>query len=156
MHFATLPEKTSKGEVRIEEIKNNKLRVDSDQKPIPVEFKIAATQFKFRQFDSIEEFIADASSTEKALEYVNTCFASDAVTAGKNQIRNATTAVDKENYSDVVSSALKAVETYTLNQPESLSTKDKANAFDELAALAGSGSVDPAELLRRLTALAGR
>lgn len=156
MKFVTLPEKTSKGEVRIEEIKNVKLKVDAEQKPIPVEFKIAATNFKFPQFETLQEAITDASSEELLLKYVNSCFASDAVTAGKNQIRNATTATDKENYSDVVSSALRTVETYTLNQPETLSTKDKANAFDDIAAMAASGTVDPQELIKRLMALAGK
>ena len=155
MKIVTLPEKTSKGEIRVEEIKNVKLRVDADQKPIPVEFKIPATNFKFPQFENLAEAITDADGEEKLLAYVNACFASDAVTAAKNQIRNATTATDKENYSDVVTSALKVAETYTLNQPESLSTKDKANAFDELATLA-KGDIDKDELIKRLLALAGK
>ena len=156
MKFVTLPEKTSKGEVRIEEIKNVKLKVDAEQKPIPVEFKIAATHFKFKQFETLQEQITDAGSEDKLRDYINDCFASDAVTAGKNQIRNATTATDKENYSDVVASALKLTEEYSLNQPEQLSTKDKANAFDEIATLAAGADVDPQELIKRLLALAGK
>ena len=156
MRFATLPEKNSKDEPRIEEIKNVKLRVDADKKPIPVEFKVAAPSFKFKQFDNWVEVCQDAGSEEAAIKYVNSCFGSDAVAAAKNQMRNATTASDKENYTDVITSALKACENYTLNQPETLTVKDRANAFDQLAALANSGNVTPEQLLEQLKALAGR
>lgn len=156
MRFATLPAKTSKNEDRVEEIKNIKLKVDSDKKPIPVEFKIPATEFKFKQFENMNEVFADAGSEEAALKYINACFASDAVTAGKNSIRNATTSSDKENYSDVVVAGLKVTEDYSLNQPETMTVKDRANAFDQLTALAAGGNVSPEDLLKQLMALAGR
>lgn len=116
----------------------------------PLKFEIAAERFEYPQFDSYDEFVADAGSPEKALEIINDITRNASTAAGKNVIRLATTGEEE----DIIEAGLRASRTYSWKEEATLTVKDKASKLDELTSLAQQGKITGEELMARMLELA--
>jgi hypothetical protein len=157
MRYGHLPATDSKDNPRHEKITNTKITKRQDDKgnPVPFTFEIPAELFEFPQFESLAEAVNDASSEEKLLAFINDAVAARAVSRSKNAIRNATesTVGSAGNYEDVVTNGLTISKSYTINEPDELSTKQKASTLDDLAKAAKGGTMTPEEIAEALKAL---
>lgn len=157
MKFGHLPATDSKEQPRHEKITNTKItkRTDDKGNAVPFLFEIPAEQFQYPQFDTLQEAVNDATSEEKLVSFINEAVAARAVSRAKNAIRNATesTVGNAGNYADVVEKGLNISKTFTINEPDELSTKQKATTLDELAQAAKSGSLTPEQIAEQLKAL---
>jgi hypothetical protein len=156
MRFDKLPSTLNKKDDKGNPVPNtinitNNVRLKSEAKEgedvVPVKFEIPAERFEFKQFDSYDEFVADAGSPERALAIINEETMKAATASGKASIRTATMGTEEE----MIEAGLRVSRSFTWKEETTLSTKDKANKFDELTALIGK--VDPEELLKRLQEL---
>lgn len=152
---ATLNKKDEQGNPLPNTVKiTNNVRMKAEAKEgeeVPsVELRIPAERFEFKQFESYDEFVADAGSSERALAIINEETMKAATAAGKAAIRTATLGTEEE----MIEAGLRVSKNFSWKEDTTLSTKDKANKFDEIQALIGK--VEPAELMRRLQELSGK
>lgn len=120
-------------------------------------FTIPAEKFEFKEFENVQEALADAGSEVQLVSFINDALALRATAKAKNYIRNAETSSVgiAGDFADVVEAGLKISRDYTINEPTELSTKQKAAAYDDLIAQAKAGTASPeqlAEMLRKMSA----
>lgn len=142
----TLPAKNSKDEANIIEITNRKLDEKLEKGTL---FEIPAEQFEYSQYESLEEFVQDAGSNERALELVNAFKRDDAVTAGKNYIRTAT----KGTVEEVVKAGLAVTKSHSFAKSSELSAKESKDALSALRA--EIGNLTESEIADRMRKLLG-
>ncbi len=116
--------------------------------------EIPANEFEYPQFDSIKEAIDDAGGEDKFLAIFNDLTAKDATATGKAVIRTATSGTEQE----IVAAGLKACKLFSWKEESSLSLKERAQGFDEVAQLAAkvkSGEITMTldDLMARVLAL---
>lgn len=158
MRYETLsPVKKSKDEngnpePNVISVTNNAYYKDSEDPALKgkaLEIKFAAERMSFPQFDSLAEFVEQCGSEARALDVVNDVTQKYATTSGKAFVRNATTGSEDE----IVLGGCQTSRDFSWKIVEQLSTKDKANAFEQIAALAQSGNLTPEEIMARILAL---
>lgn len=142
----TLPAKNSKEEPNVIEITNRKLDEKLEKGTL---FEIPAEQFEYTQYESLEEFVQDAGSADRALELVNAFKRDDAVTAGKNYIRTATKGTTEE----VVKAGLAVTKSHSFAKSTELSAKESKDALSALRA--EIGNLSEAEIADRMRKLLG-
>lgn len=143
---ATLPAKNSKDEPNVIEITNRKLGVTEENKD-GTKFEIPAEKFEYTQYDSLEEFIQDAGSPDRALELVNSLKRDDAVSAGKNYIRTAT----KGTVEEVINAGLSVTKSHSFAKTNELSAKESKEALQAIKA--DMDKLSDAELADRMRKL---
>lgn len=143
---ATLPAKNSKDEDNVIEITNKKLdeKIDTG-----IKFTIPADKFEFTQFESLEEFVQEAGSNDRALEIINDLKRDVAASAGKNYIRTAT----KGTIDEIIAAGLSVTKTHSFSKSETLTGKEAKEGL--LALKAEINNLSPAEIEAKLRQLLG-
>ena len=154
MRHVALPALASDNEPRIESVTNKKLyakAADTDpRKKDGVKFSIPAEQFEYPQFDSIEEFINDAGSAEKALARINDATCDRAVSTGKNYIRTASTGTEQE----IVAKGLALAKAFSWSKVDSsVSAATVKNVITDARAKFKAGEISADELVKMVMAL---
>lgn len=153
---ATLNKKDDNGNplpniVTVSNTAYNKASTPEGQKVQPIEIKFPAERMSYPQFDTLAEFIEQCGSEARALEVINDVTAKYATTAGKAEIRTATTGTEE----DIINLGCNVSRNFSWKVEEKISTKDKAAAFDLLRAEIASGKLTPEQIAERTMQLMG-
>lgn len=130
-------------------ISNTAINADTTKEAVVFEFP--AKLLEFPQFDSLDEFVAQCESAERALEVINEMTSKVATATGKNVIRSMASGSEDE----IIRAGITASRNFTWKVEKQLSAKDKAARYDALMAEVASGKLSPEQIAARVAELAG-
>ena len=122
----------------------------AEKKAPELKLQFPAELMKFKQYDSLAEFVTECESEKRALEVINDVTAKFATSAGKTAIRTATTGTEDE----IIQSGLRACLDFTWKEEVKLSAKDKAQMWDTL--MAEAKNLTPEQIAARVAEMSAR
>lgn len=145
MRYVTLPALNSKKEPNIIEITNAKI-VEGGQK-----FTIPAERFEFAEYDTIQEFVQECGGEDAARAIINEFKKADAVNAGKNKIRTATSGTEEE----IIAAGLAATRSHSFAAAERITAAEAKEKLTNLKEIVAAGNLSEADLAAAVKKMLG-